>query len=71
MTGFQFTNAYFSGRLVALYAQPNDATFINFSGIAAGISIDIYAIIFIYWENRHFCEWLFLKNKTTFQKIKN
>jgi general stress protein CsbA len=45
---FQFTNAIVPAKLVAIYAQQrNQATYINFSGIAAGIPLHIYLLILL------------------------
>ncbi len=50
MTSFKFTNAYFLGRFVAIYAEQARPVF-NFSGVGADISMEVYAIIFLYWGN--------------------
>ncbi len=45
MDSFQFTNAYSSDRLVAIYAQQrNHSKFADFKGIAAGVSWDVYML---------------------------
>jgi hypothetical protein len=49
MSEFQFTNAYLSSRYVALYAQHSDATTFNFTGISAGISMNVYIIMLFSW----------------------
>lgn len=46
MSEFEFTNAYVTARYVALYSQPNLAQpFINFTGITAAISLDVYILM--------------------------
>jgi hypothetical protein len=50
MSEFQFTNAYLSTRYVAIYAQHSDAsTMFNFTGISAGISMNVYIIMIFSW----------------------
>lgn len=49
MSAFQFTNAYSTARYVAIYSQQSDAALINFSGIAAGISLDVYITMLFCW----------------------
>ena len=48
MDEFQFTNAYTSDRVVAIYAQQrNQSKFVDFEVIAAGISWDVYLRVII------------------------
>lgn len=47
MTTFQFTNAYFTDRFVALYSQERRRTMINFNRIAAEISPNVYIVTII------------------------
>ena len=48
MDAFQFTNAFESDRLVAIYAQQrNQSKFVDFEGIAAGVSWDVYLFAII------------------------
>ena len=50
MDAFQFTNAYSSDRLVAVYAQQrNQSKFVDFEGIAAGVSWDVYVLAILMW----------------------
>ncbi len=49
MSAFQFTNAYYSGRYVAIYSQQSDVEMTNFIGITAGISLDVYIIMLFFW----------------------
>jgi hypothetical protein len=45
MNAFQFTNALYSDRLAAIYAQQrNPSKFVDFEGITAGVSWDVYMI---------------------------
>jgi hypothetical protein len=45
MNSFAYTNAYQSNRFVAIYAQQtNSLQFVNFDGIAAGVSRDAYML---------------------------
>lgn len=45
METFQFTNAYYIIRYVAVYSQQGDGeTMINFTGITAGISLHVYLV---------------------------
>ncbi len=48
MDAFQFTNAFESDRLVAIYAQQrNQPKFVDFEGIAADVSWDVYMLAII------------------------
>ena len=48
MDAFQFTNAFSSGRLAVIYAQQwNHSKFVDFEGIAAGVSRDVYMLAMI------------------------
>jgi hypothetical protein len=48
MNAFQFTNAFSPNRLVAIYAQHrNQSKFVDFEGIAAGVSRDVYLLAII------------------------
>ena len=48
MDAFKFTNAYQSDRLVAIYAQQRkQSKFVDFDGIAAGVSLDVYMLAVI------------------------
>jgi hypothetical protein len=48
MDAFQFTNAISSERLVAIYSQQRDRSkSVDFKGIAAGVSWDVYGIAII------------------------
>jgi len=48
MNAFQFTNAFVTSKFVAIYAQQrNNATFIDFTGIAAGVSLDVYLLTIV------------------------
>jgi hypothetical protein len=51
MESFQYTNAYRANRFVAIYAQQTNHTkFVDFEGLAAGVSLDVYALtIVICW----------------------
>ena len=45
LDAFQFSNAYTSNRLVAIYAQQrNQSKLVDFEGIAAGVSRDVYML---------------------------
>jgi hypothetical protein len=48
-TAFRFTNAYFTPRFVGIYSQQSDATMINFSGVIAAISLDVYILMLFCW----------------------
>ena len=48
MDAFQFTNAFSSDRLIAVYAQQrHQSKLVDFEGIAAGVSRDVYMLAFI------------------------
>jgi hypothetical protein len=48
MDAFQFTNAYKYDRFIAIYAQHrNQSKFVDFEGIAAGVSRDVYLLAII------------------------
>jgi uncharacterized membrane protein YhaH (DUF805 family) len=48
MDAFQFTNALLSEQLVAIYAQQkNQSNYVDFEGIAAGVSWDVYMLAII------------------------
>jgi hypothetical protein len=49
LASFQYTNAYFTTRLVGIYAQPGDATLIHLRGVTAGIPFDVYVIMLLLW----------------------
>jgi len=50
MSAFQFTNAYFTTRFVAIYSQQSDGkSMINFRGILADISPNVYIAIIFAW----------------------
>jgi hypothetical protein len=49
MDAFQFTNANKYDRLIAVYAQQrNYSQFVNFEGIASGVSRDVYLLAIIF-----------------------
>jgi hypothetical protein len=48
MDPFQFTNPHWSSKFVAIYAQHSEnLNFIDFQGIAAGVSWDVYLLTII------------------------
>jgi hypothetical protein len=50
MKAFQFTNAYTTDRSVAVYSQEQNAgSMMNFSKISAGISLNVYIIMVVFW----------------------
>jgi hypothetical protein len=49
MDSFQITNPYFTTRVVAIYAQQSDTAMINFSGVTAGLSLEVYATMLLSW----------------------
>jgi len=45
---FQFTNAYFTDKFVAIYAQQKNHTkYADFKGIAAGVAVNVYLLSII------------------------
>jgi hypothetical protein len=49
MSAFQYTNAYFATKFVAIYAQEHKAALINYSGITGGITLDVYITMIFCW----------------------
>ena len=49
MNAFQFTNAHDATRMVAVYAQQlNNTKLIDFGGVAAGVSLNVYLITIVF-----------------------
>ncbi len=49
MEAFEFTNAFASNRLVAIYSQQrSQSKYADFEGIAAGVSRDVYMLAIVF-----------------------
>jgi hypothetical protein len=50
LNSFQFTNTIAAQSIVAIYAQnKHQTTFVDFHGIVAGVSWDVYLLTIIFW----------------------